>query len=165
MFWPASVKLSFGGLVAAQFIVGCGLSSLEVSANPFISVCGPPRYSEIRLNTAQAFQAIGTVVAPVLASHVFFTKVSGAQALSSVQWTYLALACFVLLLAVVFYFSKIPEITDADMAKQATESGYNYDSKPIYKQKILLWGTMAQFMYVGSQVAIAGYFINVRFCL
>lgn len=64
LFWPSGVKRSFGGFCGAMFVVGSGLSTLETSANPFIATCGPPKYSELRLNLAQAFQAIGSVVAP-----------------------------------------------------------------------------------------------------
>ena len=75
-------------------------------------VCGPPKYSEIRINIAQAFNGIGTVVAPVLGSYVFFNNVGTDQAsLENVQWTYLGIACFVFLLAIVYYFTEIPEIT------------------------------------------------------
>lgn len=75
-------------------------------------VCGPPKYSEIRINIAQAFNGIGTVVAPVLASYVFFNNVGTDQkALENVQWTYLGIASFVFCLAVVYYFTEIPEIT------------------------------------------------------
>ena len=82
-------------------------------------VCGPPRYSEIRINLAQAFNAIGTVIAPVLGSYVFFKDVGdNGAALQNVQWVYLVIAIFVFLLAFVFYFSTIPEITDADMMFQ-----------------------------------------------
>jgi FHS family L-fucose permease-like MFS transporter len=77
-----------------------------------VTVCGPPKYSEIRINIAQAFNGIGTVVAPVLASYVFFNNVGTDQkALENVQWTYLGIACFVFALAVVYYFTEIPEIT------------------------------------------------------
>jgi len=148
-----------------MFIVGSGLSTLETSANPFIATCGPPRYSEMRLNLAQAFQAIGTVVAPVLASYVIFKNVGspGGTSLQSVQWVYLGIAAFVFLLAIVFFFAPIPEVTDADMADQAEqtiEDGTNYSDKPLRKQYVLFWGVIAQFCYVGAQVAIAGYFIN-----
>ena len=82
-----------------MFIVGSGLSTLETAANPYISVCGPPRYSEIRLNLSQSFQAIGTVVAPLLASRVIFANVgtgpAESQSLQSVQYVYLGVACFV----------------------------------------------------------------------
>lgn len=162
MFWPSGVERSFGGFVGSMFIVGSGLSTLETSANPFIATCGPPRYSEFRLNLSQSFQAIGTVVAPLLAARVFFNASNGTS-LETVQWTYLAVGCFVFLLAVVFYFAPIPEITDSDMA-DGEELGRNfetgYQDKPLYKQYILFWGVAAQFCYVGAQVAIANFFIN-----
>ena len=89
MFWPSGVKRSFPGFVGSMFIVGSGLSTLETSANPYIATCGPPRYSDIRLNLSQSFQAIGSVVAPLLAAQVFFKDVND-NSLTSVQYTYLA---------------------------------------------------------------------------
>lgn len=164
LFWPSGVKRSFGGFCGAMFVVGSGLSTLETSANPFIATCGPPKYSELRLNLAQAFQAIGSVVAPVLASFVIFKDVHGedSNSLQSVQWVYLGIACFVFLLAIVFVFAPIPEVTDADMAAQSeqTSADTGYVDKPLRHQYTLFWGTAAQFCYVGSQVAIAGYFIH-----
>lgn len=144
-----------------MFIVGSGLSTLEAAANPFIATCGPPKYSEIRLTLAQAFQAVGTVVAPVLASQVIFKNVDD-KSLESVQWVYLGIAIFVFLLAIVFFFANIPEVTDADMADQAIQSGADtdFEDKPLSKQWTLFYGVAAQFCYVGAQVAYAGYFIN-----
>lgn len=123
------------------------------------TVCGPPRYSEIRINISQAFNGVGTVVAPVMGSYVFFTF-DDATALSNVKWVYLAIAIFVFLLATVFFFSTIPEITDADMAFQASETHANADDKPFWKQYRLFHASWAQFCYTGAQVAIASYFIN-----
>ncbi|KAF2184068.1 L-fucose permease Glucose/galactose transporter-like protein [Zopfia rhizophila CBS 207.26] len=163
MFWPAAVKRSFGGFCGAMFIVGSGLSTLETSANPYIAVCGPPKWSEFRLELSQSFQAVGSVVAPVLASYIIFKNVGeNGESLSSVQYVYLGIAGFVALLAVVFYFAPIPEITDADMADQAemTTAATGYEDKPLKKQYTLFWGVAAQFSYVGAQVGIAGYFIN-----
>ncbi|KAF2464312.1 L-fucose permease Glucose/galactose transporter-like protein [Lindgomyces ingoldianus] len=163
MFWPSAVKRSFGGFCGSMFIVGSGLSTLETSANPYIAVCGPPKWSEFRLELSQSFQAVGSVVAPVLASYVIFKDVGeNGESLTSVQWVYLGIAGFVALLAVVFYFAPIPEITDADMADQAemTTSATGYQDKPLKKQYTLFWGVVAQFSYVGAQVGIAGYFIN-----
>jgi FHS family L-fucose permease-like MFS transporter len=78
-----------------MFVVGAGLATLETAADPFLSISGPPRYSEICLNLAQAFQAVGSFVAPLLTSRVFFAKtVDTAQGLGNVQWTYLGVACF-----------------------------------------------------------------------
>ncbi|KAH8746046.1 putative L-fucose-proton symporter [Hyaloscypha finlandica] len=161
MFWPSGVKRSFGGFCGSMFIVGSGLSTLETAANPFIATCGPPRYSELRLTLAQAFQAIGTVVAPVLASQVIFKNVND-NSLTSVQWVYLGIAIFVFLLAVVFFFVPLPEVTDADMADQAQQSAgdTDFEDKPLRQQYTLFYGVFAQFCYVGAQVAYAGYFIN-----
>ncbi|KAL9016372.1 MAG: hypothetical protein Q9185_006271 [Variospora sp. 1 TL-2023] len=161
MFWPSAVYRSFGGFCGSLFIVGSGLSTLETSANPFIATCGPPRLSEFRLELSQSFQAIGSVVAPLLASRVFFKETDDAD-LSNVQWTYLGIAAFVFLLAVVFYFAPIPEVTDADMALQAEQSSglTGYMDKPLKKQYKLFFGVIAQFCYVGAQVGVAAQFIK-----
>lgn len=103
----------------------------------------------------------------MLGSYVFFTFDEQA-ALRNVQWVYLAIACFVFSLAAVFYLSPIPEITDADMAFQAAQTrgqrggagGGGSDDLPLRKQYRLFHAAFAQFCYTGSQVAIAGYFIN-----
>ncbi|KIV99810.1 uncharacterized protein PV09_08614 [Verruconis gallopava] len=159
--WPCILHRSFGGFCAAIFIIGNGLGSLETAANPYITICGPPRYSELRINFSQAFNGIGTVVAPVLGSYVFFKNtLDSTQSLKNVQWVYLAIACFVFLLAVIFYFSPIPEITDADMAFQAEQTHANTADKPFWKQYRLFHAAFAQFCYTGAQVAIASYFVN-----
>ncbi|OAA71299.1 Major facilitator superfamily domain, general substrate transporter [Cordyceps fumosorosea ARSEF 2679] len=174
---------SFGGFCACIFIIGNGLGSLETAANPYItgenqapfpsltcvfisrfltptpSVCGPPRYSELRINLSQAFNGIGTVIAPVLASKVFFAF-SDAKAQANVQWVYLAIAVFVFSLATVFFFADIPEVTDADMEFQAEETTTEVADKPFRKQYKLFHAAFAQFCYTGAQVAIASYFIN-----
>ncbi|KAA8568308.1 hypothetical protein MFRU_029g00330 [Monilinia fructicola] len=161
MFWPSAVYRSFPGFCGSLFIVGSGLSTLETSANPFIATCGPPRLSEFRLELSQAFQAVGSVAAPLLASRVFFKEGDG-QDLSKVQWTYLGIAGFVFLLAVVFFFSKLPEVTDADMELQAESSAglTGYEEKPMRKQYKLIFGVAAQFCYVGAQVGVAANFIK-----
>ncbi|KAG0651336.1 L-fucose permease [Hyphodiscus hymeniophilus] len=144
--WPCLVHRSFGGFCAAIFIIGNGLGSLETAANPYITVCGPPRYAEMRINISQAFNGIGSVVAPVLGSYVFFLKTADdSQALKN---------------RLTPYSSSIPEITDADMAFQAEETHASSDIKPFWKQYRLFHAAFSQFCYTGAQVAIASYFIN-----
>ncbi len=92
-------------------------------------------------------------------SYVFF-KFNDEDALKNVQWVYLAIAIFVFILAFVFFLSTIPEITDADMAYQASETHANADDKPFWKQYRLFHAAFAQFCYTGAQIAIASYFIN-----
>ncbi|KAG5340143.1 hypothetical protein C0989_002699 [Termitomyces sp. Mn162] len=128
-----------------------------------MAVTGPPRYAEMRINLAQAVQAIGTVIAPILGSYVFFKETQDSvAALKNVQWVYLAIAIFVFSLSVVFYFAVIPEVTDADMAQQAevTHAGDRESDRSFWTQYRVFHAAFAQFCYTGSQVAIAGYFIN-----
>ncbi|KAK4242858.1 Glucose/galactose transporter [Achaetomium macrosporum] len=162
LFWPSGVKRSFGGFCGSMFVVGAGLATLETAADPFLSICGPPRYSEIRLNLAQAVQGVGSFVAPLLASRVFFAStVDNDEGLKNVQWVYLGVACFDVLLMVLFFLAPMPEITDADMHAQEGEIG-QYDPGPFRKQTNLFLAVWSQFCYVGAQVAVANYFID--FC-
>lgn len=100
-------------------------------------------------------------MAPLLAARVFFSE-TDPHDLSKVQWTYLGIAIFVFCLAVVFFFSPIPEVTDADMALQAEQSAglTGYEDKPMKRQYKLFFGVVAQFCYVGAQVAVAAQFIK-----
>lgn len=141
--------------------MGSGLSTLETSANPYIATCGPPRLSELRLEIFQSFQAIGSVVAPLLASKLFF-KDANINDLGHVQWTYVGIAAFVFSLSVVFFFSPIPEITDDDMAMQAQESAdlTGHVERPLWKQRKLILGVIAVFFNAGAQVSIASQFIS-----
>jgi FHS family L-fucose permease-like MFS transporter len=155
LMWPSGVKSSFGGFCGSMFVVGAGLSTLETAADPFLSICGPPRYSEIRLNLAQAVQAVGSFVAPLLASRVFFAKtVNTAQGLKNVQWVYLGVACFVGLLIVLFFLAPMPEITDADMGTQEMMIA-ELDPGPLRKQYNLFLAVWSQFCYVSIAIIIS----------
>jgi len=150
LFWPSGVNRSFGGFCGSMFVVGAGLSTLETGADNFLSICGPPRYSEIRLNLAQGVQGIGSCVAPVLASKVFFAStVDTAAGLKNVQWVYLGVACFVALLIPLFFLAPMPEVTDADMHAQEDEID-SEEVGPFKKQYNLFFAVSSQFCYVGA---------------
>ena len=154
IFWPAAVLTSFPAFVITNFIVAFGLSILEVSANPFIALCGPQQYSEIRLNLSQGIQAIGSVVAPLIANKAFVQTNLKAAPLVDTQWAYLGISLFTILLAVVYYYVPLPEATDEQLEDAAERiDGSN-------KAKIgsvdIIWITLAigvfsQFCYVGAQ--------------
>lgn len=123
-----------------------------------MTVCGPPRYSEIRINFAQAFNAIGTVVGPALGTYAFFKDTGDdVESLKNVQWVYLAIAIFVFCLAGVFFISNIPEVTDADMQSQELETDLG-DDRPFWQRYQLFHAAFAQFLYTGAQ----GSFFFVR---
>jgi FHS family L-fucose permease-like MFS transporter len=126
----------------------------------FLAICGPPKYSEVRLNLAQAVQGVGSFIAPLLASRVFFAHtVDTAEGLDNVQWVYLGVAGFVVLLIVLFFLAPFPEITDADMNVQESEIG-EFDPGPFRKQYNLFLAVWSQFCYVGAQVAVAVSYLN-----
>ena len=130
-FWPSSVLRSYPGFFISNFLTALGLSCLEVAANPFIALAGPTHLSEARLNFSQGIQAIGSVVSPILAN-AFFINVSSQDSLFNVQWCYLAVALFVVGLAVIFYYLPLPEASAEDTKAIAlaplTNAGLHPDS-------------------------------------
>jgi fucose permease len=161
VFWPSAVLTSFTAFLISNLIVGTGLATLETAANPFIVLCGPPEYGEIRLNISQGFQAIGSILSPLLAQKVFFKNLHDAPSLISVQWAYLGIALFVILLAVVFYYLPIPGATDEELDELADKRRIINQTKVLGVE--VVWITLglaifSQFCYVGGQEAVAGQF-------
>lgn len=158
IFWPAAVLTSFPAFVITNFIVAFGVSILEVAANPFIALCGPAEYSEIRLNLSQGVQAIGSIVAPLIANKAFFRSFLDAPSLVDTQWAYLGISLFTILLAVVYYYVPLPEATDDELEDAAERlDGAN---KAKFGGVGVIWITLAlgvfsQWCYVGGQEANA----------
>lgn len=158
IFWPAAVLTSFPAFVIVNFIVGLGLSTLEISANPFISLCGPMQYVEVRLNLSQGFQAIGTVVAPLIAQKALFGQSHDAPSLINTQWAYLGIALFTVALAVAFFYVPLPEATDKEL-EDACERMDNANHATVGKFRVIWYtlavGAFAMFCYVGAQEVLA----------
>ncbi|KAI9676799.1 MAG: hypothetical protein M1829_002894 [Trizodia sp. TS-e1964] len=161
VFWPSSVLTSFPAFLISNFIVAFGLSILEIAANPFIALCGPPAYAETRLGFSQAIQAVGSVLSPILAQRVLFRSVLNAPSLIDVQWTYLGIAMFVVILAVIFHYTSLPEASDIDLDELAEqrppENSKTFFGKPIIFTTLAL-GVFSQFCYVGGQEGASYYF-------
>ncbi|KIX94462.1 uncharacterized protein Z520_09848 [Fonsecaea multimorphosa CBS 102226] len=157
VFWPSAVLLSYSAFVVSNCIVGFGLSCLEIAANPYIALCGPLEYAEVRLNLSQAFQAIGTVCSPLLATKVLFKSVHNAPSLVDVQWTYLGIALFVFALAVVFYYVPLPEASDEQLEELADQRHGAYAAK-IGPWKVVYvtlgLAVFSQWCYVGAQECV-----------
>ncbi|KAL8979692.1 MAG: hypothetical protein Q9205_005040 [Flavoplaca limonia] len=163
IFWPSAVLVSYPAFLVSNFIVGLGVSTLELGGNPFIALCGPPEYAEIRLNISQAVQAIGSVVSPILAQKVLFKSVRDASSLIDIQWTYLGIALFVIVLALIFYYLPIPEASDEDLQRLADERE-DVNTRKVCGVTVpyltLAFGVFSQFCYVGGQEAVAGVFLR-----
>lgn len=158
IFWPSAVLTSFPAFIISNLIVGSGLGVLETAADSFISLCGPLENSEIRLNISQAIQAIATVVSTLLAKNVFFKNVTDVSSLVDVQWTYLSIAFFDVLLAAALYYLPVPEAMDKDLEELASRRRGDYSRNVLGVRVIwltLALGTGSQYLYTAGQEVIS----------
>lgn len=159
IFWPAAVLVSFPAFVVVNVLVGLGLSTLEISANPFIALCGPSEYAEIRLNLSQGFQAIGTVIAPLIARKALF-KTTNTDSLVNTQWAYTGIALFTVALAVAFFYVPLPEGTDTELEERSERMDRANYAKAAGGRVRIIWillgvGALSMWCYVGSQEVLA----------
>jgi MFS transporter, FHS family, L-fucose permease len=169
LFIPAANTQSYTFFLFALFVIACGLTILETAANPYASALGDPKTSTQRLNLAQSFNGLAAAMAPVIGARVILTKgysdeqlnamtdsakqLALASEASTVKLPYFILGSVLLLIAIIFAFTKLPSIKN----EEAGES-----SKSIFhalKHKHLAWGVVAQFFYVGAQVSVFSLFI------
>ncbi len=176
-FWPVAHfttetnKLAaFGGFLVCTLVIACGLATLETSANSYAIVIGDPATASARLQFCQSWNGVASFVGPLIASKAFFSG-SGKGSLVNVQYVYLAVACAGVLVGIMFFFSKLPEIQETAVRRGSvvTENtlelgvdqyGNVIGDAPLYKQYNMIFGFCAQFRYVGAQVTTASFFIN-----
>lgn len=157
----------YPGVLLALFIIACGVTLLQVAANPLVAVLGAARRTHFRLNLSQAFNSLGTAIGPWLGSHVLLTGgvfAAGAavtaatrgQSLRSIDVAFLALGGFFVLVAL-FIFSARKRIDAA--APAAAPAGESSPFKALGSRWAIA-GAAAIFLYVGSEVAIGTMMTN-----
>jgi FHS family L-fucose permease-like MFS transporter len=150
LFYPAATTFhSFGVFLGALFLLGLGFTILQIAANPYVAIIGTPETASSRLNLSQAFNSLGTTLAPVLGGFFLLTKV-GVGA-SSVKWPYVFLGGILVLLAIVIYFSKLPVFSNKDQIEKNAGA---------FKFPNLTWGMFAIFFYVGAEVTIGNNLVS-----
>ena len=113
LFIPAANISSFAFFGVALFVVGCGLSTLETVAHPFVAALGDQRTSDQRINFAQSFNALGAMLGPAIGSYFLFGKhIEGSSDLTSVKILYAVIGLVILIVAISFSFVKVPPTTD-----------------------------------------------------
>jgi len=175
LFIPAASVRVYGFFLFALFLMACGQGFLEVGANPYVTILGPAESSERRLNIAQSFNAVGAFVTPYIGKVFILSGVEYSAAQLSamspdrlqaysateagrVKGPYLAITGIFLLVAVLIYFSKLPEIQETvGAAKHESEKK---ELRGIWQHKHLLKGVLAQFFYVGAQVGVTSFVIR-----
>lgn len=168
LFYPAASLRMFPLFLLGYFILAGGMTVLQVAANPYVAVLGSEETASSRLNLSQAFNSLGTAIAPAfgalfLLSDSIKNKASIdslsetakeayliAEA-SAVQNPFLVLAVSLLTLAFIVSFIKLPNILKK-------KEGFGYGEA--LKHKVLKMGAIGIFLYVGAEVAIGSYLVN-----
>lgn len=155
LFIPASILKVYSIFLMALFVLGLGLTALQISANPLVTLIGDPDTSSSRLNLAQGFNSFGTTIAPALGGYFIFEYFAegGIITEENIRIPYLFLAAAFLVLMGIIYFSYIPSYTVENEREQA--SGFE-----VMKFKQLFFGVFSIFCYVGAEVAIGSLLIN-----
>lgn len=117
LFWSSAVIGSLAAFVVFNIVVGTGISIIEAGANTLVTLCGPPQFSEMRLSTSLAFEAIGTFLSPFLAQRLFLSFDANGAFLMRAQWAYLAVSLFYVILAIMFYYLPVPEVSDQELVE------------------------------------------------
>lgn len=146
LFVPATYVNAFGFYLAALFVLGLGFTLLQIAANPFVAIIGAPEGASSRLNMAQAFNSLGTTLAPIIGGTLIFSVFKGDDA---VRWPYAACTLLLLLQALWVATTALPEPPRVSSGRSSA-----------WRHPQLRWGMVAIFCYVGAEVAIGSLLIN-----
>ena len=168
LFYPAASYRTFSIFLLAYFILAGGITILQVAANPYVAVLGSEEGASSRLNLSQAFNSLGTSIAPILgASFILSDKVKSKDEIASlgqvakdtylsaeaaaVQSPFIIITLLIIALAVIFMRVRLPKMLSA-----APKNGYLM----LLKNKSLMLGAFGIFIYVGAEVSIGSYLVN-----
>lgn len=168
LFYPAASEREFWIFLVAYFTLAGGITVLQVAANPYVSVLGSEDGASSRLNLSQAFNSLGTAIAPLIgASFLLSDTIKSSTEISvltdndksayyvseasAVQTPFLFIAAFIGFLALLFVFIKLPKILE-----KSPVGGYG----KLLKNKIVMLGALGIFLYVGAEVAIGSFLVN-----
>jgi MFS transporter, FHS family, L-fucose permease len=175
LFVPAANAPSFELFLAALIVLAAGVTALQVAANPYVTVLGPARTASSRLNLTQAFNSLGTTIAPyvggllILAAAPLSTaeldKLSASaraayrlQEASTVKIPYIAIALALIALALAIAMFNLPKIETTREFRPMGEA--DSAARDLWKHRQLVLGTVAIFLYVGAEVSIGSFLIN-----
>ena len=168
LFYPAAEYRTFSIFLIGYFTLAGGITILQVAANPYVALLGSEEGASSRLNLSQAFNSLGTTIAPVVGALFLLSdsvktseEINELKAIDkinyyvseaeTVQQPFLIIASFIVVLALLFAFVKLPKV----MGKVPV-GGYG----KLLKNKAMLIGALAIFLYVGAEVAIGSFLVN-----
>ncbi len=159
LFYPAASLLYYPLFLGALFVLASGITILQVAANPFVAILGPPQTASSRLNLTQAFNSLGTTIGPPLGAYLILSNLDSVGARpEDVQMPYIALAGMLFLLVVVIAYARLPVIhqeeslTDLDSLSDAKEGAWQY--------RHVRLAALGIFVYVGAEVSIGSFLVS-----
>lgn len=173
LFYPAADVRSYSFFLVALFMIASGIAFLETAANLYVTVLGDPAKGDYRLNFAQSFNGMSIILGPVIGGLFIFSEneyspevlaampIAESEAIraahaASVQTPYLLVGCVVSFVAILFAFTKMPEL------KSAEQKESKVTISDLLKHKHLVLGIIAQFLNVGAQVTLWGNFVDLK---
>ncbi len=174
LFYPAAAIQSFWPFLTALLVIAFGLAFLETAANPYISVLGPSESAGRRLNLSQSFNGLGWIFGPLVGGLIIFgMQSSGENKFSTIAWPYMGVSVVVLMVAILFIRTPLPEIVEDAEEEQNPASRILHPTSRIphpasdrreiqslWKHPHFVLAVIAQFFYVAAQTGINSFFIN-----
>ena len=168
LFYPAAEYRNFTIFLSGYFTLAGGITVLQVAANPYVALLGSEEDASSRLNLSQAFNSLGTTIAPIVgALFLLSDSVKTSEEINlltdldkinyysaeaaTVQTPFLLIAAFIGILALIFAFIKLPKVM-----QESPKAGY----LSLLKNKLMLMGALGIFVYVGAEVAIGSFLVN-----
>lgn len=152
LFFPAARVASYGFYLVAIYVMAGGCSVLETTANPYVMSMGDPRTATRRLNIAQSFNPVGSILGILMSKYFILDDIS----LYSISGTYAALGLVLLGILVVMLFARMPSGKDDDRSDSVGASFRRLLSNRLYRR-----GVVAQFFYVGAQIGVWSFTIRL----
>lgn len=164
LFYPAASGKIYGLFLGALFILASGITLLQVAGNPYVAVLGSPETSSSRLTLTQAFNSVGTTIAPYLGSNLILANLPKGEATldasvidtDAVQMPYLAIGGVLVLIAIVLAALKLPVI-QPQQSESDTRAG---EKSGAMAYRHLVLGAIGIFCYVGAEVAIGSHIVS-----
>jgi FHS family L-fucose permease-like MFS transporter len=158
IFYPAAKLPSFGFFLAALIVMACGITTLQVAANPFVAVLGEPRTASSRLNLTQAFNSLGTTIFPWIGARLILGTEASLGA-AGTSHAVIRLYCYffavaLALLGIIIVLFKFPSV------EAAAHHPGEHITDSIWQHKNLVFGAIAIFLYVGAEVSIGSSISN-----
>jgi len=174
LFYPAAEVRVYGFFLFALFTMACGIAFLETAANLYVTVLGDPTKAEWRLNFSQSFNGISIILGPIIGALFIFSKteytpemltaMDSAQAEAirvqealSVQGPYLAIGLIIALVTILFAITKMPEV-----GAEEEQAAGKIPIFSVLRHRQLALGVIAQFVNVGAQATLWGYFVDLK---